>query len=284
MKLAIITDSTCDLKKDRLEHLAVQRVPLYVNFKGEVFRDWLEITPKELIEGVQAGEDLPSTSQPSPQDFEQAYKAAVESGAEEILCITISSDLSGTYQSANIAKESVSVPVTVFDSRGASLGLGEMVIYAAKMRGEAKSLEEIISGLEHIRDSNFLRFSVASLEFLQKNGRIGGAGALIGSLLNIKPILKIENGRVDAAGRVRGAKKALKEMISQIKTYIETHPGQLVADFVHIMDETAADGLRQEMKNAGINFIDGGTHEMGAVIATHVGPGTYGVYLHTEPS
>ena len=134
--IAIITDSTCDLPADELRDLHIRRVPLYVNFRGEVLKDWLEITPGDIVAGVSAGAAIPSTSQPSPQDFINAFQAAVTQGATEILCITISSKLSGTYQSATVAAEELEVPVHVFDTLAASLGIAMMLKRAAVMRDE----------------------------------------------------------------------------------------------------------------------------------------------------
>jgi DegV family protein with EDD domain len=284
MKLGIVTDSTCDLTAEELKRLNVERVPLYVNFKGKMHKDWLEINPKDIIEGVAAGAAMPSTSQPSPQDFETAYKKVMAEGADTILCITISSGLSGTFQSANVAKANVSVPVTVFDSRAASIGLGDMVKKAAAMRDGGASLEQMLKALEHIRDTNFVLFTVDTLDFLQKNGRIGRAQALLGGLLNVKPLLSVKEGKVEPVGRARGTKKAIKELVEQIQTYRQNNTGELIMSFIHVQDPSAADTLRQAVKEAGITFKDTGTYEIGAVIATHVGPGTFGMYMHTEPA
>ncbi|MBS3966696.1 MAG: DegV family protein [Truepera sp.] len=282
MKLAIITDSTCDLNAEELKRLEVTRVPLYVHFGGKTRKDWIEIGPKDIVEGVKAGMAMPSTSQPSPEDFAQVYKAAVAAGAKDILCVVISSELSGTYQSAMMAKEGAAVPVTVYDSRAAGPGLGQMVTKAAQLRAQGASVGEIIKGLERIRATHALRFTPASLEFLKKNGRIGGAQALLGTLLNVKPILKLVDGKVQPAGKARGAKKALKELIDQVAAHCQAHPGTPVIDFVHVQDPPAAEQLRQELKGTGLKFRDNGTREIGAVIASHVGPGTYGVYLYVE--
>lgn len=282
--IAIVTDSTCDLPASELERLGVRRVPLYVNFKGEVYRDWEGISPKEIVEGVAAGAGLPTTSQPSPQDFEAAFREAAEAGADEILCLTISSELSGTFQSANLAREAAGVPVTVFDSRHASIGLGDMVKKAAALRDRGAGLAEMVAAAEHIRDSNFVLFSVGTLEYLQKNGRIGGAQALVGSLLNIRPILTLEAGKVQPLGRARGTKKALREMVSRTEAYAKSHPGTLHISFIHIQDPEAAETMRQELRASGLAFEDGGTYEIGAVIAAHAGPGTFGMYMHTEPA
>lgn len=284
MKLAIITDSTCDLHQDELAALNVQRVPLYVNFKGGTHKDWIEINPKDIVEGVAAGAGMPSTSQPSPEDFGSAYNEAVKQGAEEILCLTISSELSGTFQSANLAKESVKVPVTVFDSKAASVGLGSIVKKAARLREAGKSTAEIIKAIETIRDRNMALFVVSTLDFLQKNGRIGGAQAFLGSLLSIKPILIVKGtlGKIEPLGKARGNKKALKEMVDYVKGYQSEQPGELMVHFLHVRDPQAAADLKEALNAEGITYKDQGVYEVGAVIASHVGPGTYGMYMYAE--
>ena len=276
--LAIITDSTCDLPADELRDLHIRRVPLYVNFRGEVLKDWLEITPKDIVAGVSAGAAIPSTSQPSPQDFINAFQAAVTQGATEILCITISSRLSGTYQSATVAAEELEVPVHIFDTLAASLGIAMMLKRAAVMRDEGAESGAILAELERIRAAAMLRFTVGTLEYLKKNGRIGGAGALLGSLLNIKPILAVLDGRVESVGRVRGSKKALETMVKDFREVAVQ--GTPVVHFLHIQDLPAAEALKQELVNTGVAFTDSGTYEIGAVIATHVGPGTFGFYAY----
>jgi DegV family protein with EDD domain len=286
MKLAIVTDSTCDLSAQTLADLGVVRVPLYVHFKGNTYKDWEEITPKELIAGVQSGAGIlgmPRTSQPSPQDFKDAFSQAVAGGADRILCITISAELSGTYGSAILAQKEAGVPVDVFDSRAASLGVGMMVRRAAEMRDAKRSIGDITSELKRIRDNHMVRFTVAGLDFLQRGGRIGKAQALLGGLLNIKPLLAVKDGRIEPAGKARGAKKALKEIVGAVQAFAATHPGTLLVHFLHVQDPEAANTLRGELGAAGVDFIDAGSYEIGAVIASHVGPGTYGVYLYPLP-
>lgn len=276
--LAIITDSTCDLPADELRQLNIRRVPLYVNFKGEVYQDWLEINPQDIVAGVRAGAAIPSTSQPSPQDFVNAFEAAITQGATELLCVTISSKLSGTHQSASVAADEVSVPVHVFDSQAASLGIAMMLKKAAAMRDRGAETDTILLELERIRAQAMLRFTVGDLDYLKKNGRIGGAGALLGSLLNIKPILSVVSGRVEPVGRVRGSKKAVQTMIGDLKALAKQ--GTPIVYFLHIQDLNAAEQLRQEIQNSGVRFEDGGIYEIGAVITAHVGPGTYGFYAY----
>lgn len=280
MKLAIITDSTSDLKKEELERLQVEAVPLHVNFQNKTWRDWVEISPAEIIKGVKEGADLPSTSQPSPAEFAVAYERAVEAGAEAILVITISSKISGTFQSANIAAEEATVPVTVFDSLAASLGHGEMVRTASRMRGAGAALDDILAAITTIRDTNFVVFTVGTLEYLQKNGRIGRASAFVGGLLNVKPILTLEDGVVGPLTRARGLKKAQQEMVDRFKAYAEKQDGPVVLNVIHVQDRAAAERLREAIDAAGIQYQFGGFHEIGAVIASHTGPNTFGLYTH----
>lgn len=282
MNLAIITDSTCDLSAEKLKEIKVRRVPLYVRFKDHMYKDWIEIQPKDIVEGVKAGAATPTTSQPSPQDFENTYREAVAHGADEILCITISSELSGTYQSAHLAKDKAGVPVTLVNSQTASLGLGALVLRAAAMRDEGKSTQEIVQELERIKRNSQILFTVGTLEFLQKGGRIGKAQALVGSLLNIKPILGLEAGKIVPVGKARGAKKALKEMVDHAQEFARTHSGRATVHFLHVQDEEAANSMRQALKEAGLSFTDAGAAEIGAVIATHVGPGTYGFFIYAD--
>lgn len=280
MKLAIITDSTSDLTAEELQRLQVEAVPLHVNFKGKTWKDWAEISPADIIAGVKGGADLPSTSQPSPAEFAAAYERAVAAGAEAILVVTISSKISGTLQSANIAAENASVPVTVFDSLAASLGHGEMVRVASRMRGAGAALEDIVAALEKVRDTNFVVFTVGTLEFLQKNGRIGRASAFLGGLLNVKPLLTLDNGVVGPLTRARGLKKAQQEMVDRFKAYVEKQSGPVVLNLIHVQDPAAAEGLRAAIDAAGIEYEFGGYHEIGAVIASHTGPNTFGIYTH----
>lgn len=280
MRLAIITDSTCDLTAAELAALKVEAVPLHVHFQGGTFLDWVEIDPAKIIAGVAAGAGMPSTSQPSPAEFSAAYDRAVQAGAEEVLVITISSGISGTYQSAVIAKEGAKVPVTVFDSKAASLGHGAMVRVAARMRDEGADPAAILKALEQVRDTNFLVFTVATLEFLQKNGRIGRASALLGSLLNFKPLLTLEDGKVGPLTRVRGLKKAQQEMVERFGAYVKAASGPVVLNLVHVQDPAAAESLRAAIDAAGIPYQYGGTAELGAVIASHAGPNTFGLYAH----
>jgi len=282
MNLAIVTDSTSDLSADELKQLRVERVPLYVHFKGETHKDWIDITPRDIIEGVSAGADLPTTSQPSPEDFAAVYRRVAEEGADHVLVVTISADLSGTFQSAKLASDGAPVPVTVFDGRGASLGHGEMVRAAAALRDRGASLQDIVAALERIRDTNFVIFTVGTLDYLAKGGRIGRARALLGGLLNIKPLLTLVDGKIEPVTRARGLKKAQQEMVERFARYVEGASGRVIANLIHIQDPSAAKGLQEAIAAAGVQYELRGIAEIGAVIGSHVGPGTFGIYAHED--
>lgn len=282
MSLKIITDSTCDMTLQELNDLGVVRVPLTVNFQGENKLDWEEITPGDIIRGVAAGADLPTTSQPSPEAFAEKYREAVAAGATQILVITISSELSGTYQSAMLASQDAEVPVTVFDSRAASVGSAHVVRRAAELRDQDVSLEDMLPSLERIRDTNLPLITVGNLEFLQKGGRLGRAAAVIGGMLNIKPILGVREGKIVPEGRARGNKKALAEVVALTKDHAAQQNGKLYMTFLHVQDPAAAQELKSAIDAAGIEYDGGTIYEIGAVVAAHVGPGTRAVYMYTQ--
>lgn len=283
MKLAVITDSTSDLPASELAELGVHRVPLYVHFRGEVLRDWVDLTPSEIVAGVAEGADVATTSQPTPEDFAEAYREAAAHGAEEALVITLSADLSGTHQSASLAAREAPLPVTVFDSRHASVGLAAMVKTAARLRDEGADAERIVRALEAQRATTSVIFTVGTLEYLQKGGRIGRAGALLGSLLNIKPLLTLEDGVVVPAGRARGLRAATRTMVERMRSLRDAHPrGELVLTFLQIGAVEEVDRLRSALREADLEFRDEGAYEVGAVITVHVGPGTFAVYGYVE--
>jgi DegV family protein with EDD domain len=279
MRTALVTDSTADLPKPLRERLGVFVVPLYVNLGGRVYRDWEEITPTEIFAKVRSGEAFPTTSQPSPEDFARVYGEALK-GADHVLSIHISSKLSGTVQSALLAAESFPGRVTVFDSQAASLGIGMMVLRAHELLTAGQGLAEVLKELERIRADHFVRFTVATLEFLKRGGRIGGAQAFLGTLLNIKPILTLEEGRVETAGRARGERKAREEIVRDFRAWAAGR-GRIRAFFLYSGEEEAVRELKEMVLASGLPVEEALVSELGAVIASHTGPGTYGLYAYS---
>ncbi len=278
MKVALVTDSTADLPPKLREELGLRAVPLYVHLGGQTYRDWEEVAPKEVFQKVRTGEGFPTTSQPSPQDFARVYEEAVK-GADRVLSIHISSRLSGTVQSAQLAAEGFGGRVVVWDSLAASLGVGMQVLRAKELLDGGRSLEEVLKELERIRQDHFVRFSVASLEFLKRGGRIGGAQALLGTLLGIKPILTLKDGRVEAAGRARGEAKAREEILKAFQAWAQGK-GRIRVFFVYAGEEEAVAELQRGVRELGLPVEVVLTAELGAVIGSHTGPGTYGFYAY----
>jgi DegV family protein with EDD domain len=273
MKVAVLTDSTSDIHGEMETRLGVTVVPLYVNFQNQVRKDYLEIKTGDIFNGVKSGAAMPSTSQPTPADFQREYERLLQTH-DHVLSVHLSSKLSGTYASAELASREFPGKVTVFDSEVASGSLAMMVERATRLLQSGSSLPDVVSTLERVRKLTDLRFSVASLDFLKKNGRIGGAQALIGGLLGIKPILHLREGRVEAAGRERGPRAALENCIKNLREYKAKH-GDVRATYIYTDKLEDADALRQAGKDLGVHEF--AVLQAGAVIASHVGPGTYGV-------
>jgi DegV family protein with EDD domain len=278
MKIALVTDSTADIQT-LAPQLGITVVPLYVNFQNKVQKDWEEIKTADIFEGVKKGSAMPSSSQPSPADFKVAYEKALQT-ADHVLSIHISSKLSGTVGSATLAAGDFPGKITVFDTLAASMGEGMMVERAHEMLGAGASLPDILVELERIRSDNIVRFTLSGLDYLKKNGRIGGAQALLGGLLGIKPILTVREGKVEAAGRARGDKKALAEILESLskwaggRTKIRIH-------YLYNTDIHDVDAFKEAVKALGIPLEERSTLPIGSVISTHTGPGLYGFYAYS---
>jgi len=273
MKVAVVTDSTSDIHGALEAELGVTVVPLYVNFQGQVRKDYLEITTNQIFDGVKAGAAMPSTSQPTPVDFSREYERLLLNH-DHVLSVHLSSKLSGTYASAELSSRDFAGKVTIFDSAVASGAQAMMVERAVRMLREGKELSDVVATLERVKRVTDLRFSVGSLDFLKKNGRIGGAQALIGGLLGIKPILHLNDGRVEAAGRERGPRAALENCIKHLREYKAKH-GEVRAAYVYADKPADVDALRAAGREIGVHEF--AVLQTGAVISSHVGPGTYGV-------
>ncbi len=276
--IALITDSTSDLSKEYLERVSAVSVPLYVLLEGQNLKDGIEINSKQIFEAVGRGVKVPSTSQPSPAEFAEAYKSALER-ADEVLSIHISGAASGTVQSARLAAQDFGGKVTVVDSESITAGLAMQVLRAGELIAQGKSMLEVVSTLEDIRKRMDFRFGVDTLDYLKKNGRIGGAQAMIGGLLGIKPILKIAEGRIDAAGRVRGNAKLMEAMVDFAKAYVGTHGSARVMYGATPGGENKLSELRSKL--LGLPLEDLGSVTVGAVVSVHAGPGA--LELALEP-
>jgi len=278
---AIVLDSTADFPEAPQRFPNWRIVPLYVRFGDESFRDYVELGPEEFYARLRTAEELPTTSQPTPQDFLSAFE---ELGAfERIYVLALSSKLSGTFGSARTAAEELGGDrVRLVDSESASAAIA-MLALAVQRRLEAGTIDEAVDELvERYKRENGLLFTVDTLEFLAKGGRIGRARAMAGQLLKIKPILTIEDGEVVPVKRVRGNQKAMQEFVRELTGETSDSPGLRVG-IAHADAPARAEALRKmvrsERPQAEIEIVT----TLGAVVGTHAGPGTVGFFWFYDP-
>ena len=213
-KIALLTDSTCDIPQKFLDEYGIKVVPLTIVWDGEQFKDGVDLTAVDFYRRLEEDPIIPTTSQPTPQQMVQAYDEAKRNGADEILIITISSAMSGTQESAKAAAELVDIPVKVLDSKANSMSLGWQVLAAARARENGGDLQAMINAADKARSTMVFVISLDTLEYLHKGGRIGGASHFIGNLLNLKPQISVDHisGEVAGGRRSRTRKKALNDL------------------------------------------------------------------------
>jgi fatty acid kinase fatty acid binding subunit len=272
---AVVLDSTSDFPEapERFPNMRV--VPLYVRFGDETFRDYVELGPQAFYERLRGVDELPSTSQPTPQDFVDAYASL--SSYERIYSLHLSAKLSGTFQSATLAAAELGERVRLIDTETASLAIAMLALAFQRRLARGTSEAELDALAASFAQQSDVVFTVATLEYLQKGGRIGRAQALAGALLNVKPILSIEEGVVVPIGRVRGRQKALEEFAKVFVARTEDRPGLRVAiahaDAPEWIDVISA-LVQARRPQAEIDLVE----SLGAVVGTHAGPGAVGFF------
>lgn len=285
-RIAFVTDSTAGIPKDQVEKYRITVVPLQVIFGTEEFQDGVDLTSVDFFKRLRESKQLPTTSQPSVAAFEEAYKALLDDPeVDSIISIHLSPRLpSGTYSNAVTAAERVSEgsgkKIEVIDSNQVYMGEGLQVINGARKAEEGKSHDEVVKFIEGMREKVKLLVLVDTLEYLQKGGRIGGAQALLGGLLNIKPILHVEGGRVEPLERVRTRRKAMERLVELGVEGSRGRPVQIVVG--HGDAEEDAETLRRMCREK-MNIVEEFSSDLGPVISTHTGPGVLGfVYYPVE--
>jgi len=277
--IKIVTDSTSDLPRDVAETYGIEKIPLKVHFGSETYLDGVDLQSAEFFRKLAESAELPTTSQPSPVEFMEVYKKLADTPDTVIISLHISSAFSGTIQSATLAKSLLEeqVRIEIVDSKSTSYGLGMMAIAAAEAAREGKSVEEILEIVQRIRRETRLFFIVDTLEYLQKGGRIGKAAAMLGSLLNLKPILTVDDsGEVAPVDKIRGSKKAVARVIELLQKDF----GDRTVDVcvVHSVARERAEELLSLVSEA-LKVRNHTYSELGPVLGTHAGPGTLGVFV-----
>ena len=278
MAIKIVTDSSCDLGINFIEENNIELIPLLLNLDGETLKDDLgkSLGYREFYEKLRAG-SMPSTSQINIYTFEEKFKELLDKGYE-ILYIGLSSALSGTFNSANMARNNIleenpNAKIAVVDSISVSMGLGMLIKKAYEMINEGKMLEEIVQWIEENKNKVIHAILVDDLKHLKRGGRVSASTAAVGSILNIKPLLKLNNsGAVEAAEKVKGKKKALKRLASIVKEKAINIENEIL----YIMHGDALEEAQylKEMILQELNFKDVKVEYIGTVIGTHGGPGT----------
>lgn len=216
MQLQIVTDTSSDLPKEIINKYNIEVVPLSIQLGEETYLDQVEISNKVFFDKLNSSKDMPKTSRPAPQYYVDVFEKLIKKGP--IICITLSSGLSGSYESALLAKNMVEGEIEVIDSLNASIGTGQQVIEACKLREEGKSFQEIVKQVKLYRDNLKTYFTIDTLEYIVKGGRLSNWEGAIGQVFNIKPILcNAPDGTIGNLEKVRGRKKALRRLFKLVE-------------------------------------------------------------------
>jgi len=266
----IVTDSACDLTAEEVERYGIEVVPLSIRFGDDEFEDRSELSVEGFYGLMEQRSELPETAAPSPGKFEAAFRRQAEAGADAVVCINLSSDLSATMAAAQNAARALEgeLPVHVVDSKSITAGLGTQVLLAAERAADGASAEEVVALVEDLRTRTHVVGCLDTLENLKKGGRIGGAQAMLGSLLSIKPMIDISTGVVEEAGKHRTRKKSLEALRDRVRAgkpleHLAIMHG-LAPDIGQMTALLDADGFEYRLGH------------IGAVIGTHGGPRVVG--------
>ncbi len=274
-RIAIVTDSTSDLTPGTQERYGITVVPLNVHFSQETFRDQVDLTTDEFMARLASAPKLPTTSQPSVGLFEETFRR-LANDYDEIVCVLISSRLSGTVQSATLAAEAVAgvIHVEVVDSQNCTYGLGFQAIHAVELTGTAHSAAEIAAQLVSELNAYHVVFFVDTLEHLQRGGRIGKAAQLVGTLLQLKPLLRVDGGQVVPFERTRTRSKAMAALVSFARDISN------IDRIAVIYNTTPDDAARLAEQIAPlVNGDEIPSIQFGPVIAAHIGPNAVGLAI-----
>lgn len=275
--IAIVTDSTASLSDAYVQDNGILVAPLYLRIDGENYRDGVDITSSAFYERLPRCTVLPTTSQPSVGDLAAVYRQAVERGAEGIISIHLSSGISGTVNSARLAAEQVpEVPVAVIDTRNASAAVQVTVEAAVHAVRQGANLAQARAAAEEAVARQRTVFTVDTLEYLYKGGRIGGATAFFGSLLQFKPLLYFNEGRIDALERVRRSARAMSRMVEVMEGWLpEGEPVKAV--LMEAACAERAEALTELLRQSRVHMVESQIVPLSPVIGAHVGNGTLGL-------
>ncbi len=278
MSVAVVTDSTAYLPDELTEGYGIHVVPLYVVLAGRSGREGRDIGPDEVARRLAIRGQTVSTSRPTPGDFVAAYRRALDEGAERLVSIHLSSELSGTWDAARLAAAQVGEHVvTVVDARSAAMGSGFAVLAAARSAAAGADAAAVARTAQEIADATRTFFVVDTLEHLRRGGRIGAAAAVLGSALAVKPVLHVRDGRVVPLEKVRTSGRALHRLVQRAVEAAGQEPVSVAVH--HLAAGEKAERLAAEIRDRLPQLRELHVSELGAAIGAHVGPGAVGIVV-----
>ena len=273
-KIKIITDSTLDLPSDLIKEKNIEVLPLLINFGEESYLDGVEINTREMLDRIERENILPTTAQVTPNRFEEVFKKYLDEGYK-IVTLVLSSEMSGTYQSACIAKNMLDTDdIVVIDSRNVTSGLGVLVLKACEFRDNGDNIFEIEEKIKSIIPKIRSSLSFESLDNLVRGGRLSKTAGAIGSVLGLRLILEVKDGQMAVKDKVRGSKKALKKVISDFENGNVDINSPIV--LLEILNEEIYSGLKKYFEENNINYIDA---KVGCTVGIHSGTRACGIFF-----
>ncbi len=274
-KVAVVTDSTCYLPRGWAATRGIGIVPIQVIVGGQPFDETEDVQAQRVAEALSSWQPV-TTSRPSPARFEQAYQAAIDAGASEIVVATLSSAISATFESAVMAGKGCEVPVRVIDSRSIAMGLGFAVLSGAERAADGASSDEVAEVIEQRAAASFVYFYVDTLEYLRRGGRISSTRAAVGQALRVKPLLQLVDGQVTSLEQVRTSGRALARLAELAIAAAGDRAVDIAVQHLDAQDRAAAlaERLRAALPEA--NVIE---CPVGGVVGAHVGPGMVAVVV-----
>jgi DegV family protein with EDD domain len=280
--VAVVTDSTAYLPADVVDRLGIEVVPLYVVLAGRSGREGSDVTSTEVATALTGRGGHVSTSRPTPGDFVAVYRRLVDGGADRVVSIHLSGQLSGTWDAARVAAGQVGEHVvTVVDSRSAAMGTGFAVLAAARAAADGGSAEEVAAAARTAAAGTRTFFVVDTLEHLRRGGRIGAAAALLGGALAVKPVLHVSDGQVVPLERVRTSGRALNRLVQLAVD--AAGDGPVSAAVHHLAAPERAQRLADQLSARLPSLREVYVSELGAAVGAHVGPGAVGVVIDPTP-
>jgi fatty acid kinase fatty acid binding subunit len=278
MSVAVVTDSTAYLPSELLEGYGIHVVPLYVVLPGRSGREGVDVAPEDVARALSVRGQTVSTSRPTPGDFLAAYRHALDAGADQLVSVHLSGELSGTSDAARLAAAQVGEHiVTVVDSRSAAMGCGFPVLAAARSAAAGGDRAEVAEAARRTAAETSTFFVVDTLEHLRRGGRIGAAAAVLGSALAVKPILHVNDGRVVSLEKVRTAARANNRLVQRAVEAAGEGPVSVAVH--HLAAGDRAERLAAELRDRIVALRELHVSELGAAIGAHVGPGAVGVVV-----